>query len=86
MAKPDVVPLIAKCPTVALVQAFVPQLAMGLNSPAWSVSCEAFFYSLWPRLVIALRSPRPGLPWSRVLAFWGAGMIAPIAGLLVCKW
>jgi peptidoglycan/LPS O-acetylase OafA/YrhL len=39
-------------PSLFFVQAFVPSLAVMYfgNSPAWSLSCEAFFYSLFPLL------------------------------------
>ena len=39
-------------PSVFFVQAFVPSLAVMYfgNSPAWSLSCEAFFYGLFPVL------------------------------------
>ncbi len=39
-------------PSLFFVQAFVPSLAVFYfgNSPAWSLSCEAFFYSLFPAI------------------------------------
>ncbi len=39
-------------PSLFFVQAFVPSLAVFYfgNSPAWSLSCEAFFYALFPAL------------------------------------
>jgi peptidoglycan/LPS O-acetylase OafA/YrhL len=46
-----------------LVQAFLPPLSAGLNTPGWSISCEAFFYAVWPRLVGRLRRAKPGFPW-----------------------
>jgi peptidoglycan/LPS O-acetylase OafA/YrhL len=64
-----------------LVQAHVPQLAVGLNSPGWSVSCELFFYALWPRLSVWLGRVRLGLPWRRVLGFWLLAMLAPALGI-----
>ena len=34
-----------------LVQAWVPAHVFDLNGPSWSLSCEAFFYALFPLLV-----------------------------------
>jgi peptidoglycan/LPS O-acetylase OafA/YrhL len=68
-----------------LVQAMWPPLAAGLNTPGWSISCEAFFYALWPRLVGKLRDDRPGLPWSRLLLFWGLGLVAPALALIALR-
>ncbi|HEX3597659.1 MAG TPA: acyltransferase, partial [Polyangiaceae bacterium] len=64
-----------------LVQAFVVPLAVGLNTPAWSVSCEAFFYATWPRLVAALRSPRPAFPFRSAIAAWLFGLVAPVCAI-----
>jgi len=65
-----------------LLQAFWPPLTSGLNTPGWSISCEAFFYLLWPRLNSVLRSARPGLPWRRILLVWLVALVAPCLGLL----
>jgi peptidoglycan/LPS O-acetylase OafA/YrhL len=54
--------------SVLLVQAFLIPLTAGLNTPAWSISCEAFFYANWPRLVVALRSKRAAFPWAAAVA------------------
>jgi peptidoglycan/LPS O-acetylase OafA/YrhL len=35
---------------LALVQAWIPSYACGLNCPGWSLSAEAFFYALFPLL------------------------------------
>jgi peptidoglycan/LPS O-acetylase OafA/YrhL len=56
-----------------------------LNTPGWSVSCEAFFYALWPRLVGRLRTPRSGFPWLRALLFWTAGLAAPAVGIAALR-
>jgi peptidoglycan/LPS O-acetylase OafA/YrhL len=45
-----------------VVQAFFPPVTAGLNTPGWSISCEAFFYALWPRLVAALQSDGRSVP------------------------
>jgi peptidoglycan/LPS O-acetylase OafA/YrhL len=49
-----------------LVQAFIPNgsYVFGMNAPDWSLSCEAFFYALFPfAIVVALRLGR-----ARILA------------------
>lgn len=67
---------------VLLVQAFIIPLAAGLNTPGWSISCEAFFYVNWPRLTVALQSPRGSFPWRRALLLWAAGLVAPLLGIV----
>jgi peptidoglycan/LPS O-acetylase OafA/YrhL len=46
-----------------MIQAFVPQLSAGLNTPAWSLSCEAFFYAVWPFIVFRIRGNRIRIAW-----------------------
>ena len=70
---------------VLLIQAFWPPLAEGLNTPGWSISCEAFFYALWPRLVGHLRSGRAGLPWRRGLLIWLTGVTIPVVGIALLR-
>ena len=64
-----------------LVQAFVPSLAASLNTPGWSVSCEAFFYVLWPRLVIGLRRKQRGFPLGSVAVLWLLALLTPMLGI-----
>jgi peptidoglycan/LPS O-acetylase OafA/YrhL len=48
-----------------LVQAYIPNDAyvFGMDSPDWSLSCEAFFYALFPFvIVVALRLGRARIP------------------------
>ncbi|HZP39890.1 MAG TPA: acyltransferase [Candidatus Binatia bacterium] len=66
---------------VLLLQAWWPRAVLAWNAPAWSLSCEAFFYLVFPwtiRLVDRLRAR--GL---LVLAgaCWLAAMAAPLAYL-----
>jgi len=67
--------------SLLLVQAFIPPLAGGLNTPGWSISCEAFFYTVWPRLVRALRSERTGFPLRATLVCGLVALIFPLFGL-----
>jgi peptidoglycan/LPS O-acetylase OafA/YrhL len=68
-----------------LVQAFIIPLAAGLNTPGWSISCEAFFYANWPRLVAALRSPLASFPWRRAIALWLLGCLPPLAAMIMLR-
>jgi len=44
----------------AMVQSWVPQYALALNPPAWSLSNEMFFYILFPAIWAATRSLSAG--------------------------
>lgn len=65
-----------------LLQAFWPPL-VALNTPGWSISCEAFFYALWPRLVRRLRPATGSFPLRGVLACWS---LACAPGILALIW
>jgi peptidoglycan/LPS O-acetylase OafA/YrhL len=63
---------LAVCATLVplLLQAWVPNAALAWNAPAWSLSVEAFFYVVFPWLVVwLLRSRRNTLAWV-ALASW----------------
>lgn len=66
---------VALLSALLLLQAFAPPL-VGLNTPGWSISCEAFFYALWPGLVGRLRSGRASFPWAWALALWLPSLLA----------
>ncbi len=63
-------------------QAFVPDAALRWNPPAWSVSCELFFYALLPMLMPLLSRWK-----SRAVVVagvcWLLGLLAPVAYLVV---
>jgi peptidoglycan/LPS O-acetylase OafA/YrhL len=42
----------------SLLQSWVPGAALAWNAPAWSLSCEAFFYLLFPALIVWLARKR----------------------------
>lgn len=67
--------------TAFALQSFWPPL-VGLNTPGWSISCEAFFYALWPRLVGPLRSSAAGIPWRRALLLCVGAFLTPALALL----
>lgn len=68
---------------LSLTQAWIPQYATVWNLPSWSLSVEAFFYALFPLLVlgvIALPTRRVG---RAVTIAWAAAMLAPLAYVLL---
>ncbi|SDP69497.1 Peptidoglycan/LPS O-acetylase OafA/YrhL, contains acyltransferase and SGNH-hydrolase domains [Klenkia soli] len=57
--------------------------AFSMNAVAWSLSCEAFFYALFPLLVWAARRCPGWVRWSVA----GAGLVLAVgAGLVVGGW
>ena len=66
--RPPLGPLLAN---LALVQAWVPDLdySFGVSSPNWSLSCEAFFYALFPFVAWRVAALAPGRAL-RLLAGW----------------
>ncbi|WP_433380389.1 acyltransferase family protein [Actinoplanes sp. CA-142083] len=66
-----------------LLQAWVPdeKIFYGLNTPSWSLSCEAFFYLCFPLLLRAFdRLPRRGL-WPVTVAAFAAVCLMPLVAL-----
>lgn len=63
--------------TLVLLQGWSPSLSTFWNTPAWTMSTEAFFYLLFP-LVIRWKLPRKlyGL-LALMLGFWLLGMLCP---------
>jgi peptidoglycan/LPS O-acetylase OafA/YrhL len=53
---------------LTLTQAFVPKMShyFGFNAPAWSLSCECFFYLTFPLLLLGLAT---GPRWRRAAVF-----------------
>src|SRR5215211_5654448 len=66
--RPPLGPLLAN---LALVQAWIPDLdySFGVSSPNWSLSCEAFFYALFPFVAWRAAALAPGRAL-RLLAGW----------------
>ncbi|MFD9688957.1 acyltransferase family protein [Kitasatospora sp. NPDC059146] len=68
-----------------LIQDWVPDadLYTGFNTPAWSISCEAFFYALFPVLIVAARR----IPVRQLQIVWpllaAAILVMPLASTLV---
>jgi peptidoglycan/LPS O-acetylase OafA/YrhL len=68
-----------------LLQAYSPQLAVGLNTPGWSISCEAFFYALWPRLVTRFRRHPANSARFGIAILWLIGLAAPVAAVMALR-
>jgi peptidoglycan/LPS O-acetylase OafA/YrhL len=63
--------LIASCALVlSLLQSWIPGAALAWNPPAWSLSVEAFFYLLFPALIIWLARKRPASWFQIALVSW----------------
>jgi peptidoglycan/LPS O-acetylase OafA/YrhL len=63
--------------TLILLQGWSPDLSTFWNTPAWTMSTEAFFYILFP-LVVRWRRPKK-LAWllGLLLSLWCLGMLCP---------
>jgi peptidoglycan/LPS O-acetylase OafA/YrhL len=61
---------------VLLYQAWIPRYALSFNFASWSLAVEAFFYILFPFLVIfAMRQPPKRLIWMSI-GFWVVSQLA----------
>jgi peptidoglycan/LPS O-acetylase OafA/YrhL len=63
--------------TLVLLQGWSPSLSTFWNTPAWTMSTEAFFYLIFP-VAVRLRRPKK-LTWllALMLGLWVTGMICP---------
>jgi peptidoglycan/LPS O-acetylase OafA/YrhL len=63
--------------TPLLLQAWIPKLATFWNTPAWTMCTEAFFYLIFPAVILLKRPQR----WRGLLGMlallWVAGMVLP---------
>ena len=67
-----------------LLQAWVPDhdVMLSVNAPSWSLSCEVFFYALFPLLLRGVRRIAPGRLW-----WWAGGVaVAVLAVAAVGYW
>jgi peptidoglycan/LPS O-acetylase OafA/YrhL len=65
--------------TPLLLQGWVPSLATFLNTPAWTMSAESFYYILFPWLA---KARRPARVWHSLLQLGGVWMLGMIPGAL----
>lgn len=64
--------------TLALLQSWVPKLALYWNPPGWSVSVEAFFYFLFPAVARRLVGLQGARLKGALVAVWVAGLVPPL--------
>lgn len=64
--------------TLALLQAWVPRLALYWNPPSWSVSVEAFFYAVFPALARRLGPLRGARMTAALVGVWLLGLVPPV--------
>ncbi|QSQ10919.1 acyltransferase family protein [Myxococcus landrumensis] len=74
---------VAAVATLALVQAWVPRLALYWNPPGWSVAVEAFFYALFPRVARWLPRVRPSWMPGVLVGLWVLGLTPPVLYLVL---
>jgi peptidoglycan/LPS O-acetylase OafA/YrhL len=65
-----------------LLHAWTPLSVFAWNTPGWSVSAEAFFYSLFPTLSARLRSRSVRTLASRAMFFYLLALVPPLIVLL----
>ncbi len=69
---------------LSLTQAWSPYTAIAWNTPAWSLSVEAFFYLVFPFAAVWLAKWLRGQPVLPVAAvIWASSMIPPVAYILI---
>jgi peptidoglycan/LPS O-acetylase OafA/YrhL len=67
-----------------VLQGWTGPLGVGWNTPAWSLSCELFFYLCFPALLMLFARPT----WPRITVAAAISIVLPIAlaGLHVPEW
>lgn len=63
---------------VTLIQAWIPHLAFGMNGVSWSLSCEAFFYLLFPLAIVLMHTSKRAA-WIALVYFAAASTFVIIA-------
>lgn len=61
--------------TPLLLQGWVPQVATFLNTPAWTMSAESFYYILFPWMARWKRPERLGPHFAKMAGVWALGML-----------
>jgi peptidoglycan/LPS O-acetylase OafA/YrhL len=63
--------------TPLLLQGWSPSLSTFWNTPAWTMCTEAFFYLIFPLVILWRRPKRIGALCGLLLALWCLGMVLP---------
>ncbi len=66
---------------LVMLQSWSVRMSPFFNVPGWSLSVEAFFYTLFPWLVLRLRPARPRQAVGMVAILWLLALIAPVIGV-----
>ncbi|MBO4159740.1 MULTISPECIES: acyltransferase family protein [Micromonospora] len=68
-----------------LLQAWVPKpdVFLSVNGPSWSLSCELFFYAMFPLLLPRLARIRAGQLWACAAGVAGTVIALPVLGSLL---
>ena len=61
--------------TPLLLQGWIPAIAIFLNTPAWTMSAEAFYYVIFPWLARWKRPERIGPYLVKLAGIWGLGLL-----------
>ena len=65
--------------TPLLLQGWIPSIATFLNTPAWTMSAESFYYVLFPWLA---RVRRPAQTWHYLVQLAGVWVLGMVPGTL----
>ena len=66
-----------------MLHAWTPITACGVNCPGWSLSVEAFFYAVFPLVIIPLARLRPRAAVALGSYLWLIALAAPVVYLLL---
>lgn len=66
---------------ITLTQAWIPPLVLKWNYPGWSLSAEAFFYAVFPRISAIVGARSSARLWRVVGAAWAASLV-----MTACWW
>jgi peptidoglycan/LPS O-acetylase OafA/YrhL len=61
--------------TPLLLQGWIPAIATFMNTPAWTMSAEAFYYAIFPWLARWKRPERVGPQLAKMAGVWVLGMV-----------
>lgn len=77
------IPFVDTLPGFLLLQAWIPvqDVYFAVNTPAWSLSCEAAFYAAFPFLLLAIRRVREDRLWSLAGVLVGTIILVPAIAL-----
>ncbi|RXH58460.1 acyltransferase family protein [Granulicella sibirica] len=75
--------ILAYVTDLLMVQSWSIRTAAFFNVPAWSLSCEAFFYLAFPYLILRLRPSTATKSILSVAGFWLLGLAAPLVCIVL---